>query len=139
MQPILSDTEASDFFINALTGGGNNEVECNCGHLHLCPDNSYIDDLEEDDVDTWKEYCEEEKAKNPDKTTLHYGYDTVTYKEIDGKQFVTVCECNGLKRYEDWIWAHRYAIRYYFESRIKYECSIAEQEKLMNMLMKDMV
>lgn len=136
MQPILSDTEPSEFFLRALMGGGNNEVECNCGHLHLCPDNSYYDDDEEAHA-SWQDYCESEKSKNPDKTTLHYGYDAVTYKELEGRQFVTVCECNGLKRYEDWIWANRNIIRHYLEDRVEYELSIAEQEKTLNLLLRN--
>ncbi len=31
---------------------------------------------------------------------------------IDGKQFGEGCPCNGLRKYEDFIWKHRYQIVY---------------------------
>ena len=54
-------------------------------------------------------YCEEEK-KDPDGVIIDYEDDFVHAKEIDGKTFVAGCPCNGLTRYENWIWNNRDSI-----------------------------
>ncbi|KKL61563.1 hypothetical protein LCGC14_2194060 [marine sediment metagenome] len=38
---------------------------------------------------------------------------------IDGKQFGEGCPCNGLRKYEDFIWKHRYQIIKYLKGRLQ--------------------
>lgn len=130
-------TNSFDLFTNTLPGGGSATVECQCGQLHLCPDNNNYDfDGEEDG--SWARYCEAEYARHPEKVVLHYGYDAVEYKEIDGKQYAYSCDCwKSLERYELWIWNNRDIIRSYLKSRVDYELKLAEHEKLMNILMEE--
>lgn len=127
-------TTPSDLFISTLDGGGSASVECQCGILHLCPDNSNYDF--DDEPGSWKTYCEEEHKNHPKKVALSYGYDSVSFKEIDGKQYVYDCKCwNTLTRYENWIWSNRQLIRDYLKLRVDRELELAEQEKLLNILM----
>ena len=127
-------TEPSKFFTNALPGGGGANMECQCGILHLCPDNDDYDFDEE--PGSWKKYCEKEFKDHPTKVVLSYEYDAVSYKEIDGKAFVYGCTCwDKLANYEEWIWDNRDIIRLYLKERIDHELKMAEQEKIMNILM----
>jgi hypothetical protein len=130
--PRDSSTPPSEMFIDSIStfGVGSAELECGwCGRLHLCPgsDCSY-------DVDNWKSYCDEENKKGPDKVILHYGYDCVSGREINGIVFVLDCPCNGLFRYENFIWENRATIRNYLTARVNQEYEFAEQEKSLNKL-----
>lgn len=129
-------SKPSDCFVDALHGGGSASVECQCGKLHLCPDN---DDYDFDgEPGSWKEYCEAEYSKHPDTVVLSYGYDAVTYKEIDGKSYAYGCDCwESIARYEEWIWHNRSLISRYVNSRIEQMAKEAEHEKLMNLLKDD--
>lgn len=123
--------ETSDMFLDAMfgTGIGSDDLTCDfCKKNHLCPDTRYSDS------DTWKEYCETEMAKNPDKVVLHYGCDAVTGRYMDNKLFVIGCDCNGLARYENFIWQHRDTIRNYLKLRIESEHRWAEEELTLNKL-----
>lgn len=124
----------SDLFTNALHGGGGASMECQCGILHLCPDNSNYD-IGDEEV-SWKKYCEDEYKDHPDTVVLSYGYNAIEYKEIDGSVFVYDCKCwDKLAKYENWIWGNRNIIRNYLKARVDYELNLAEQEKLLNILM----
>lgn len=126
----------SDMFINAMSegGAGNDELECGwCGRLHLCPDNEYADRDDEDRKD-FKEYCEDEHKKNPEGVILHYGYDAVEGKELNGILFITDCPCNGLSRFEKFIWNNRNTVRNYLKVRIEQEHQWAAQELTLNKL-----
>ena len=124
----------SDLFTNALHGAGGASTECQCGILHLCPDNSNYDI--DDEEGSWKKYCEDEYKDHPDTVVLSYGYDAIEYKEIDCNVFVYGCKCwYKLAKYEDWIWYNRDVIRNYLKARVDHELNLVEQEKLLNILM----
>ena len=121
-------------FVRALDGGGSPSIECTCGKVHMCPDA----DQEDRGNTTWKDYCEQLHADSPDTIRLHWGYDGVDFKELDGKIFVYDCECwVQLERYENWIWHNRSTISMYVNSRIDQMIKEAEHEKLMNTLKND--
>lgn len=136
MQPTIYDDEPSTFFLNVLSGGGSSHATCQCGKEHFCPDADYGDIAEDE---SWTEYCEAEYKNDPENVMLHYGYDSVGTNEIDGKVYVYGCDCYnaGLKRYENWIWNNRKLIRDYLIARSTYEYDIAEQEKTLNLLLKE--
>jgi hypothetical protein len=128
------DTKPSDMFVNALSGFGIGSSDLTCGwcnRLHLCPDASCYQDEEDG---SWKEYCYEEYTKNPDGVVLHPDYDAVSGQEINSIMFVLDCPCNGLHRYENFIWEHRDTIRNYLKVRIEQEAEWAEQELTKNKL-----
>lgn len=127
-----TDKAPSDMFVNALSGFGVGSavIECGfCGREHLCPDSHY-----ENDNDNWKENCEESYKENPDNVVLHYDTDSISAQEINGTMFVIGCPCNGLYRYEQFIWEERDTIRNYLKARIEQEYQWAQQELTKNRL-----
>lgn len=130
------DDPPSEIFVNALYGYGvgSSELTCNwCDRLHLCPESeSYLGD--DDGGLGWKNYCEEEHKNNPEGVVLHYDCDAVSGQTLNNIQFVLGCPCNGLSRYEKFIWAERDTIRRYLKSRIDSEYEFAQQEKTKNKL-----
>jgi len=140
--PKDSDTKPSDMFINALSGYGvgSDNLECGwCGREHLWPDSDYnhYDDDEctaEESKIRYRAYCEEEQKKNPDGIVLHYDCDGISAQEMNGIMFVLDCPCNGLYRYERFIWDHKDTIRNYLKVRIEQEHQWAEEQLTLNKL-----
>ena len=126
-----SDIPPSDMFIDSLdeVGFHSMERECEwCGRLHLCPD-------AEADSDDWHQYCLESQQETPDSVILHFGCDSVTARILNGTSFVLGCPCNGLRRYEQFIWEHKNTIRKYLKARIELEHRLAEEQLTINRLM----
>jgi len=46
-------------------------------------------------------------------------YDSVSWGTIDGQQAVIGCPCNGLRRYENFIWNNRFLIMEYLKQKAK--------------------
>src|ERR1017187_9995789 len=106
MKYATSEKKPSKMFLSVLRGGGSRDQYCNCGRQHYCPDSNslYDGDGEDDEGDRIRYLATalEEKAEDPDGVVIHYNYDFVSTKDIDGKTFVEECPCNGLRRYEEW-------------------------------------
>jgi hypothetical protein len=140
--PKDSDKKPSDMFINALSGFGvgSDNLECGwCGRTHLCPDTDYnhYDDDEcsaEESMFRYRQYCEEEFKKDPTGIVLHYDVDGISAQEMNGIMFVLGCPCNGLHRYEDFIWENKDTIRRYLKVRIEQEHQWAEEQLTLNKL-----
>lgn len=130
------DEKPSEMFINALSGCGigSDHLECGwCGRKHYCPDNT--DNWDDSDGGiSWKQYCENEYKENPEGVILHEGYDAVSAHEMNGIFFVIDCPCNGLTRFEKFMWEHRDTFRNYIKVRIEQEYEWAEQELTKNKL-----
>lgn len=140
--PRDSDEKPSDMFINALSGYGvgSDNIICGwCGREHLCPDTDYnhYDDSEcsaEESKVRYCLYCEEEKRNNPDGIVLHYDCDGIEAQEMNGTMFVLGCPCNGLYRYERFIWDHKETIGRYLAVRTIQERVWAEEQLTLNKL-----
>jgi len=140
--PKDSDKAPSEMFMNALSGYGvgSDSLECGwCGRAHLCPDTDYnhYDDDEcsaEESKIRYKEYCEAEHTKNPGNVVLHYDCDGISAQEMNGIMFVLDCPCNGLHRYEAFIWENKDTIRKYLKVRIEQEHRWAEEQLTLNKL-----
>lgn len=122
-------------------GVGSYDMDCGwCGRRHYCPDTNLdppdYDGTENSDEDRnhWKEYCEEEYKKDPEGVILHWDYDSVIGRSLNGINFVIGCPCNGLSRFEKFIWNERNTIRNYLVKRVDQEFEWAEQEKTKNKL-----
>jgi hypothetical protein len=129
----IDPEKPSDMFVNALSGYGvgSPDLTCGwCGRVHLCPDWSFYQ--EEDG--SWEKYCKEEYKENPEGVVLHYDCDGISGQEFNGIMFVWGCPCNGLTRYEKFIWNERDTIRNYLKCRIEQEAEWAEQELTKNKL-----
>jgi hypothetical protein len=120
-------------FIRSAHGGGGSSVHCNCGRDHYAPSNLQDSD-EPEDYQSMVDSCEAEQEANPDGVVIDYESDFIHYSEIDGNTFVDGCPCNGLRRYEDFIWNNRNVIREYYRIRIDQELKWAEQEAVLNKL-----
>ena len=120
-------------FIDSLSGSGSSEIYCNCGRTHYAPSNLYDSDDEDDYMGMLNAALEDQK-KDPKGVIINYEDDFIYAKDIDGKTFVVDCPCNGLRKYEDWIWFNRNPIRNYLKVRIEQELKWAEQEMTLNKL-----
>ncbi len=131
----VRDKKPSRMFLSTLNGCGSHNIYCDCGRDHYCPDS---DSLSYEDGDDFREqYLADilaRQVKNPEGIVIHYDVDCVTSKEFDNKVFVEECPCNGLRRYEDWIWSNRDILRDYLKVRVEQEHRWAEQELLKNKL-----
>ena len=133
----------SDMFVDSIDfGSGSPDMTCGwCDRQHFCPDNDYDPpDYEHLHGDTeacraeFKKYCEEKHKNNPDGVILHYDCDSVSGKMLNGINFVVGCPCNGLARFEKFIWEERGTIREYLKRRVDQEYNWAQQEKTLNVL-----
>lgn len=128
----------SELFVDSIGFGvGSAWMECGwCDREHLCPETSYDppDYGTDDDRTKWREHCEEEYRNNPEGVVLHYDTDGVSGKQLNGINFVVGCPCNGLHRFEKFIWNERDTIREYLKRRINQEYEWAQQEKTKNIL-----
>lgn len=120
-------------FVDALSGGGASSINCNCGRTHYAPSNLYDSDDEDDYTNMLNDALAEQK-KNPEGVVINYEDDFIHAKDIDGKTFVVDCPCNGLTRYETWIWSNRKSIRDYLKVRVEQEFKWAEEEMTLNKL-----
>lgn len=135
----VSDKTPSEIFVDSLPGGGSHYMTCGyCGRDHYCPDSSSIyrgDD--EDDKGDYEYYLQEAlwaQKEDPDGVIIHYDEDFVAAKDLAGITFVLECPCNGLAKYEDFVWNNRNVIRRYLQDRIEHEYELAEAERTFNKL-----
>lgn len=129
----ISDNPPSELFTKSLRGGGSSSVYCNCGRTHYAPSNLYNSE-DEEDYDTMLNECLREQRADPDGIVIDYENDFVRGYDIDGKTFVDGCPCNGLRKYEDWIWNNKDVIRDYLVLRVNQECEWALEQKSINKL-----
>jgi hypothetical protein len=110
--PVFGDEEPSEMFWNALTGGGSMVVTCeHCGRTFFGTyHEGWYDEGELEEL--------REKARQfPERYIEDVAYDSYSHGHVDGKTLVYGCPCNAGRRYEDWIWNHRYLIASYLKER----------------------
>jgi hypothetical protein len=133
MKYSTNENKPSEMFVEALKGGGSSSIYCACGRMHYAPSNLYDSDDEDDYTNMLNDALAEQK-KDPDGVVINYEDDFIYCKDIDGNTFVVDCPCNGLRKYEDFIWNNRDSIRDYLKVRIAQEALWAEQEVVKNKL-----
>jgi hypothetical protein len=108
---------------DAVCRAGSIHILCElCGRTHFASATpGYFDEGELEDLLT-------KKQAEPDKCLEDSGADSILYGHIDGKQAVLGCPCNGLSKYEDFIWRNRDVILSYLERRTKARLQKATQE-----------
>jgi len=108
-------------FKQAIVHASSIAIDCElCGRTHFY---NYPNlDWEEGE---YKDLCDGYE-KEPDKY-IPWG-DYVRWGNIDGKQAVVDCECNGLRRYEEWILSHRFIISDFLRERAKNKIIEANME-----------
>jgi len=102
----------SELFERVIINAGSLVIDCElCGRTHFATMESGIygeGELEE---------LLEKAKNNPEKYIQDPSYDMISWGTIDGKQAVIGCPCNGLRKYEDFIWHNRTVILEYLERR----------------------
>jgi len=128
-------------FLNSITsGGGSHYMVCgNCGRTHYCPDSVAVGDdgSDTDEDDVYKNYLQEallDQKNDPDGVVIHHGVDFVATKDLRGIAFVLECPCNGLTKYEEFIWDNKDPIRRYLKARIDQEHAWALEQLTLNKL-----
>ena len=117
----------SNTFISSLSDTyGKSEIRCDCGKNHIAYENC--------DDDSYRDYISAEKDSDPDNVIIHHNDDFIHGTIIAGRTFVIGCQCNGLKRYENFIWETRDTIRKYLKNRIILEKQRAEEEYIINLM-----
>lgn len=129
---VTREKRPSKMFLKTLQSGGSSEIECHCGRMHYAPGNLRNSD-DEDDYECMLNTVEAEKAANPDGVIIHDD-DFVYYYLFDSSVYVDECPCNGLRRYEDFIWNNRNTIREYYKVRVAQEAKWAADDVLCNKL-----
>lgn len=129
----VNEKKPSKMFVRSLEGGGSSQADCHCGRRHYAPGN-LRNSCEDDDEQNMINICLEEQKADPDGIIIEYEDDFIYYKELSGSLFVVDCPCNGLRRYEDFIWNNRNPIRDYYKDRVVQEARWAEQELVRNKL-----
>jgi hypothetical protein len=99
-KPILSDKPPSHEFLSVVRGGGGPSIDCSmCGRVHYSIDSPYY---EEGELASYQEL----RAEDPDGYIETEG-ECVHYSAIQGQTVPDGCPCNGLRKYEDFMWSHR--------------------------------
>lgn len=102
----------SELFENCVRSAGSIVITCQlCGRTHFGTE----------DAGTFEEGEHEalvaKAKKSPDKYVQDHSGDMISWGYIDGQQAVIGCPCNGLARYEAFIWQNRRAIIEYLKRR----------------------
>lgn len=111
--------QASHNFMDAVCEAGTPDMTCQLCDRHCFATGSQtcLSDVE---IDKYRKSSNE----NPHRY-WECADDSLAYGVIDGKQCVYDCPCNGMARYENFIWTHRHMITRYLRKRsesIKAEC-----------------
>lgn len=111
--PLLSfGKEApTEWMEHAFISSGGLSRECHCGRVHF-DDNEESGDWDKGEL----EGLREKATKEPEK---YIGGTGVTDATVNGQHYVIGCPCNGLRRYEDFLWDHRRHIAEYLAERAK--------------------
>ena len=106
--PSKTSKPPSDMFVDAVSHSGSCEELC-----ELCGRTCFEDDEVSHDDGRLAE-LKRLQAQQPDK---YVEVEQVRWGDIGGKHVVTTCPCNGLRAYEDFIWANRHVIAAYVRNR----------------------
>jgi len=99
-------------FEDAVRHAGSLVVTC-----ELC-DRTHFATMEEGTFDRGElEDLRAKAAKEPDKYIEDPSYDSISWGTLDGRQAVIGCPCNGMAKYEDFIWKNRYVIAKYLKRK----------------------
>ena len=126
------DLDLDDAFQECFTSSGGPVIECNCGREHVCITSNYFDEDDPEDVAMIAAY--EKRAKTDEKLILHYEYDTISQVEVGGHAFAEDCECEGWRRYMEFIITNRRGIKQFLILMSARATIALEHEKTFNIL-----
>ena len=109
---IFDSMPPSDEFMDAVREGGGIRRQCEACGRECFEDDEGAGSWEEGELENLRKKAE----KNPDQYVAMARVESGT---MNGKEVVVNCPCNFLKKYEDFIWAHRHVIAKYIAVRAK--------------------
>ena len=128
----------SKTFINSIIDSGTAtlcSILCEwCGRTHFLAGIGHGDYYEGELEELLKR-----QKENPDKYIAYYDDAGIPFAIFCGKQLVYGCPCNDseeLKKYEDFIWGHRFKIARYLRDRTKKEF---EEKKIQSEMMEKFI
>lgn len=129
----LTELDFSEAFLSAFKNMGGDAFDCECGREHIdvyAIQSSYMSD-DEANAEV-EEY--EERAKTDKNLILRYDDETFEVMHIGGQTFVYGCECEGWKKYMNFMVHYRYPIKdFLLGIQIEVE-KMVEQEKVFKIL-----
>ena len=112
--PPIHDDEPSSDFVDAFSAGVGT-VSATCG---LCGRTLFGSGLEHHGDDgEWEEALEGLRS-DPARWVRVADDDMVSLVSVGGMQAVIGCPCNGLRKYENFIWGEREKIAAYYKARL---------------------
>ncbi len=122
-------SKVSEEFIAAFCHGGSIVATCACGKTYFsgCSESNF-------DTGEYEDLCSRHK-KEPDKC-IELDLSHISVVNFGGNQYVVDCDCDGLAKYEAFIWRRRDEIIEYLKNRIANEYKLA---KLANEKMHELV
>ncbi len=129
----VNEKKPSKMFFKTLKSSGSSSVHCNCGRTHYAPANLYDSD-DENDYQNMIDSALEEQKKDPTGVVIDFDNEFIYAYTLDNKIFVENCPCNGLRKYEEWMWNNRQIFRDYIKSRAAQEAIWANEETVLNKL-----
>lgn len=99
---------ATNEFLDAFIVGGGPTEECD-----FCGNTFYSTTALEEEEFGW---YEEQRKEKPTKF-FPEPYDSFEFYMVDGRRYVYGCPCNGMDRYEHFIWEHKEQILRYLNDR----------------------
>jgi len=104
--------QVTEEFEGCVQHAGSLVITCElCGRTHFATmEEGRFDEGELEDL-------REKAKKEPDKYIEDPSYDSISWGRIDGKQAVIGCVCNGLAKYEEFIWRNRHVIARYLKEK----------------------
>ncbi len=119
-------------FCDAFATMGSPHAECDCGMTHVCVDSNSWDDDDYEMIQRYKELSEEELKV--EKIELDHHYDTFSILEINGKNYVWGCECEGWRPAMNFILRERFKIAQFLIEASDEITRVAEMNKTLNRL-----
>ena len=119
----------SDDFVEIVSNGYSIVADCGlCGRV--CFENSEFADWNLGEFDDLM-------SKRENDPERYVALDRIKTGIIDGKMAVANCPCNGLRRFENFIWSHRKLIGSYVQKRTERMAELALKDEADAELLKD--
>lgn len=113
----------SSEFQGAFTYAGSIVVVCDfCGRTHFA-NSANAGDWEDGELERLREQEREDPSK-----VMGWDADSIGRGVIEGREFAECCPCREIRRYEDFIWDHRYEILTYIQERSRRNIERAKAE-----------
>jgi 2-phosphoglycerate kinase len=128
----IVDLDLDSIFQECFTSSHGAVTECECGREHVCIENQdYFDPII--DIEMIEDYWNR-AANEDDMIVIHTEYDTIGSIKVGGHYFAEDCECQGWKKYMEFIVNNRREIKDFLVAMADKAQIALEHEKSFNIL-----